>query len=152
MSATARLLWISNRVAAGAVAAALTGTLSGIIWSLFYNFTTPRYAAPFETVVSFAAITTIFGFVFGAPSGILVVCFSRAPREPWRSLPFLLVGTTIGFFVGLWVCEIAPRGIDIADFNVAAWVVGATIGGIVATWVLPPRAARANFHPDRSEA
>lgn len=83
------------------------------------------------------ASSTLFGAVLGAPSGILVMCLSRAKAAPWRSLPTLLIGTSIGivFFGMSWA--LLPLSVVQNTIQNVMCILGPTIGGIVAAKFIP---------------
>jgi hypothetical protein len=116
-----------SRAAAGIATAGLTGTVAGFIILLYQLFT----GAPSDGE-TFLALSTIYGAMIGAPFGILVVCLSRAKDAPWRALPTLLTGTSIGIVVLGLPWALLPGTNDPTILYVMC-IAGPTIGGIVAS-------------------
>lgn len=129
-----------KRAAAGIVTAALTGTVAGVVISL-YALTGCCPSGPGANQsgdsMMFIAMSTFFGGILGAPFGILVMCLSRAKAAPWDALPRLLFGTSIGIVIlGLPWALLPGTTINSTILDVMC-IVGPTIGGIVAALFVP---------------
>lgn len=89
--------WALNRMAAALAGATLVGVFAAVI-GLFSE----------PTCVS-ACVAGVFGCVvywslmFGSVPGMLALTLTPASKRPWRSLPFLVLGTLVGFMVWLFV-------------------------------------------------
>jgi hypothetical protein len=131
-----------NCAAAGIAAATLTGGLAGAALWCAGLVTDDAGGASLAGLLWLVAMGSVFGAIGGTPSGVLVMCLSRAKEAPWRSLPVLLLGTTVGFVVlGLPLqlpLELFQRVSAPSWLGPAMWLIGPTIGGIVAIRFLPP--------------
>lgn len=143
MTARTKVRRSLNSAAAGVTVAALTGILAGIVLWCCYTLIPTKSTSPDADlgrsllwIVSFGAL---FGTVSGTPSGVLVMCLSRANAAPWRSLPTLLIGTTAGLVLFGLPIALLPGSTITSILGPAMFLIGPTIGGVLATRFLPER-------------
>jgi hypothetical protein len=132
-----------NRAAAGIATAGLTGTVAGVLISLYAVLSagpTGPNADLRDSSETMIVMSTVYGAILGAPFGILVVCLSRAKAAPWRSLPTLLAGTSIGIVVLGLPWALLPFANDNPIIIYVMFIAGPTIGGIVAANFIPGQA------------
>ena len=129
-----------NRAAAGIATAGLTGTLAGTVISIYALLISHPVESSADLIDGFIwtiIMSTVYGAILGAPIGILVVCLSRAKAAPWRSLPILLIGTSIGIVVLGLPWALLPSTTITATILFVMCIAGPTIGGIVAANFIP---------------
>lgn len=131
-------LRLLNGVAAGAAAACLTGALIGMVQSLYGLLTGPRSTAEVFGAVWFTEMSVLFGGAIGVIPASLVMSLSRARHRPWRALPFLSAGATVGFFIVSFPIALALWRVGAPPYLALAisWL-GPTVGGIIATRFVP---------------
>ena len=140
MHALTKVAWFLNRALAGVVAAALTGALAALM--LFcYNLATLKGVGPGADLPGgllwLLEMGTLLGAMFGAPSGILVMCLSRAKKAPWRSLPTLLVGATAGIVILGLPWTLLEGTLVNGSITDVMFIAGPTIGGLIAVKFIP---------------
>ena len=140
MHTLTKVAWFLNRSVAGVVAAALTGAFAALV-IFCYTLATAKGVGPGSDLPGGLLwqleMGTLFGAMFGAPSGILVMCLTRAKRAPWRSLPTLLVGTTAGIVIFGLPWGLLPGTVANATIANVMFIAGPTIGGLIATRFIP---------------
>lgn len=113
------------RVGAGFCAAALTGAIVGVGLAAF-SFVVDPGARSASTLV-LIPVAAGYGLIVGGIPAAFVASLSRARHLPWRHVPTLAAGASIGFLCGLLAAEAAKR----ADWGFAGAFVGAIVGAIV---------------------
>ncbi len=129
-----------NRAAAGIVTAWLTGTFAGVALTCYVLLTGGPPGPGADLLggsIWIVGMASIVGALLGAPSGILIMCLSRAKAAPWRAVPTLLLGTTIGIVTLGLPWELLP-GTDVtASILDVMCIAGPTLGGVVAARFIP---------------
>jgi hypothetical protein len=140
----AKFLWFLNRAAAGVIAATLTGACVGVVLSC-YVLATANGSGPGEDLLRglryAMSIGVVFGIVLDTAPGVIVMCLSRAKIAPWRSLVFLLPGTTIGIIILTLPWALLPGSNTTSTIMGVMWIGGFAIGGFAAAKFLPNRLA-----------
>ena len=133
-NAPTKAFWFLNRAAAGVVAAALTGACVGVVVFCYVQATSKGsgpgadYLGGLTYTIYFFAL---YGTVLGAAPGVIIMCFSRAKMAPWRSLVFLLPGTTAGIVILSLPWGLLPGTNTTSIIMGLMWVAGFTIGGFI---------------------
>jgi len=124
--------WIASRIAAGIVAAALTGAFVGLVMQVYQAFEPD----PMDLVASCLMIVAFvyFAAIFGGLPAILVMCLSRAKEHPWHSLWRLLIGTTVGYWIGFLAVGLDTQSWVLLDDGFFWTVASASAGGFVASF------------------
>jgi len=134
-----KIVWFLNRAAAGIVTAALTGAFAGLVLFCYVQITGGPPGPGADITGGFVwimTLATIGGTILGSPSGILVMCLSRAKKAPWRSIPILLIGTTLGVVILGLPWGLLP-GTTLFDIILKIMIVaGPTLGGLLAVHFL----------------
>jgi hypothetical protein len=96
----ARARWIVNRAAAALAGAALVGLLAAVIEGVFNDVT----CSP-TCIAGSIAFTVCWSLAFGTLPGIAALTLTPASKRPWRSLPFLVLGTLAGYMIWSYVVQ-----------------------------------------------
>jgi len=124
--------WIASRIAAGIVAAALTGALVQVAMEVDREFGSDR--STFPVFLALIAASMYFAVIFGGLPAILVMCLSRASVRPWRSIWRLLIGTGIGYWAGFLGAAWATGSWVVFGDGFLWTVASASAGGLAASF------------------
>lgn len=120
----------------------LTGALCGVGLYCLAGLSAHRPAHVHElsnAVVFTIGIAALVGTIVGTPPAALIICLSGAQYAPWRSLPFLVAGATLGVVVIGLPWSLLPFTQDVAYLAVGMPITGAILGGTIATRFMPNR-------------
>jgi hypothetical protein len=82
-------------------------------------------------------VAVLVGAIVGTTPSILVICVSPAKSAPWRSLPFLVAGATLGFIIIGLPWSLFQTTENMPWLTLGMPMIGAMAGGAVATRFLP---------------
>jgi hypothetical protein len=118
--------WYLNRAAAGLAVVAVTCIVAGTVVALVTR--------SFGSTYLYAYLALVLGGALGAIPGIVIMFFTRASAQPWRSVPVVFAGAIAGFLLlSLPIGALLQRLPDPLIGTLAAVVVFPTIGGAIAT-------------------
>jgi hypothetical protein len=125
---------------AASTTAALTGALSGVGLYCLAGLSAHRPAHVHElsnAAVFTTGIAALVGTIVGTPAAALIICLSGARYAPWRALPFLVAGAALGIGVIGLPWSLFPLTENVAYLAVGMPIVGAILGGTIATRFAP---------------
>jgi hypothetical protein len=136
-----RARWFLSRAAAGIVLAVLTAMAYGLFASLWTLFPFPLRmvagADPAGGLIFGLWAFALIGTVPGALPGMLLMCVSKASATPWRSIPWLLGGTSAGSLILSFPLSLWPGTIESSIIIGVLYVTGFMVGGLAAARFIP---------------
>lgn len=106
-----------------------------IVWAIFATLDPKERAYPIGTQIVGLAVNFYFGVIvaipYGAAPAIAVMFLTRARCHPWRALPALAAGATVGLLLCCAVIALTKQRILYPDL-MAMTVVG-SLGGLAST-------------------
>jgi cytochrome bd-type quinol oxidase subunit 2 len=106
-----RVLGLLSPIAAALSGAFAVGVLAASIMMLSGAATD---GVDLRAFLAGSLIVSVYSVVFGTLPGIVALTLTPAARHPWRSLPILVVATTIGF--AIWYLAVQLGATDTSMF------------------------------------
>jgi hypothetical protein len=126
-------MWLLSRAAAGVVVSILTAAEFALI--VFVLTLIPLKSGPGQHLFG-GFVLDVFVFLLlvlpGVLPGVLIMWVSQARIAPWRSLPVVLFGTTIGSNVFSFPLTQLPGSNATGIMFYVLYITGFAIGGLVA--------------------
>jgi hypothetical protein len=137
----ARVQWFLSRAAAGIVLATMTAAAYGLFVFLWSIVPLPLRiysgADPVSGLIFAVWTLVLIGTAPGTLPGVLLMCVSRASVAPWRSIPILLAGTSVGGLILSFPLWLRPGTNENSVIMGALYVAGFAIGGLIASRFIP---------------
>lgn len=123
--------WLFNRLAAAVTLAVLSALLN---WVVVCLIAVAQHAQGLPTILTLGlAIACVCFAAPGTVATFAVLCASPAKVSPWRSLPFLLPGTTLAGLVVIAPFMFSQRAFEGQFLEpIAMWVIAVGFGGFAA--------------------
>jgi hypothetical protein len=120
---------------AGLSVAALTSALVGLALGCYVALSvpTPQLGTHFLGIAATILVAVSVGTVVGTTPAILIICVSRARLAPWRAVPLLATGATLGLIIIGVPWSLFKATEDLPYLAIGMPVVGAIAGGALAT-------------------